>query len=47
VATDVGDVRWLFGNEPGYFITSFKPEDVASKIKLALTFSEKYRRTNG
>ena len=47
VATDVGDIRWLFGNEPGHFITSFDPEDVAEKIKLALEFSEKYGRTNG
>lgn len=47
VATDVGDVRWLFGNEPGHFITSFEPEDVAEKIKLALEFSAKVGRTNG
>jgi glycosyltransferase involved in cell wall biosynthesis len=47
VATDVGDVRWLFGKEPGYFITGFNPEDVANKIKLALIFTEKYGRTNG
>jgi teichuronic acid biosynthesis glycosyltransferase TuaC len=47
VATDVGDVRWLFGSESGYFICSFKPEDVAGKIKMALVFAEKYGRTNG
>ena len=47
VATDVGNVRWLFGNEPGYFITSFDPEDVVDKIKQALEFSEKHGRTNG
>ncbi|MCD4664658.1 MAG: glycosyltransferase family 4 protein [Bacteroidales bacterium] len=47
VATDVGDVQWLFGNEPGHFITGFEPEDVAEKIKMALEFSEKYGRTNG
>ncbi|MFW5795405.1 MAG: glycosyltransferase family 4 protein, partial [Bacillota bacterium] len=33
VATDVGDIRWLFGNEPGHFICSFDPEDVAQKIE--------------
>ncbi|HQG76600.1 MAG TPA: glycosyltransferase family 4 protein [Bacteroidales bacterium] len=47
VATDVGDVRWLFGNEPGYFITGFEPEDVAKNLRLALDFSKRCRRTNG
>jgi len=47
VATDVGDVRWLFADEPGHFITSFEPEDVAEKIKLALQFSKEKGRTNG
>jgi glycosyltransferase involved in cell wall biosynthesis len=47
VATDVGDVKWLFGNEPGHFLTSFDPADVAEKIGQALEFSEKYGRTNG
>jgi len=47
VATNVGDVLWLFGNEPGYFITSFRPEDVAESIKMALDFSKRYGRTNG
>jgi len=47
VATDVGDVRWLFGDEPGYFIADFTPEDFAAKIKMALEFSKKHRRTNG
>ena len=47
VATNVGDVEWLFGNEPGHFITTFEPEDVAEKIKLALQFSKEKGRTNG
>jgi len=47
VATDVGDICWLFGNEPGHLITGFTPEDVADKIKLALEFSKKHGRTNG
>ncbi|MDY0237044.1 MAG: glycosyltransferase family 4 protein [Gudongella sp.] len=47
VATDVGDVRWLFGDEPGHFITSFDPNDVAEKIKLALQFAKERGRTNG
>lgn len=47
VSTDVGDVKWLFGNEPGYYITNFDPHDVAQKIKLAIEFRKKYDRTNG
>jgi glycosyltransferase involved in cell wall biosynthesis len=47
VSTDVGDVRWLFGDEPGYYLTSYDPQDVAEKIKLALDFKEKNGRTNG
>ena len=47
VATNVGDIAWLFGDEPGHFLTDFTPEDVAEKIKMALEFSEKNGRTNG
>ncbi len=47
VATDVGDIAWLFGDEPGHFLTSFDPQDVADKIQAALNFSEKHGRTNG
>ncbi len=44
VSTDVGDVRWVFGNTEGCYITSFEPEDVAHKINKALAFE---KRTNG
>ncbi len=47
VATDVGDVAWLYGDEPGYFLTGFDPRDVAEKIKLALAFSEEKGKTRG
>ena len=47
VATDVGDVRWLFGNEPGHYICNFDPEDVSAKIKHALNFVKQNGRTNG
>jgi len=47
VATDVGDVKWLFGNEPGHYLTSFDPRNVAAKIKLALSFAEEKSRTMG
>lgn len=47
VSTDVGDVRWIFGDTPGCYITSFDPADVAQKLKLALEFSKKHGRTQG
>lgn len=47
VSTNVGDVEWLFGDEPGYFPTSFEAEDVAEKIKLALEYKENHKNTNG
>ena len=47
VATDVGDIKWLFGDEPGHFLTNFEPDDVAEKITQAVEFSKKYGRTKG
>lgn len=47
VSTDVGDVRWLFGDEPGYFLATFDPVDVAEKIKYAIDFRKKHSQTNG
>lgn len=47
VCTDVGDVRWLFGNEPGHFLSKFEPEEFAEKIRLAIKFSQKNGKTNG
>ncbi len=47
VATDVGDIKLMFGNEPGHFLTDFNPENVAKKIQKALEFSEKHSKTNG
>lgn len=46
VSTDVGDVRWVFGNTKGYFISTFDPEDVAEKISLAFDFVETNNRTH-
>jgi len=47
VSTDVGDVRWVFGETEGCYICSFDPEDVAEKIEMALEFSRTKGRTNG
>ena len=44
VSTDVGDVKEVISDTEGCFITSFEPEDVAEKLKLALDFG---KRTNG
>ena len=44
VSTDVGDVRTVIGKTEGCFITSFDAKDIASKLKMALTFN---KRTNG
>lgn len=47
VATAVGDIAWLFGDEPGHFLTSFDYEDVSNKLNMALEFAEKVGQTNG
>ena len=47
VATDVGDIKWLFGTTPGYYIAGFSVEDFAHKIIAALEFSKNTGRTNG
>ena len=47
VSTDVGDVKWVIGDTSGCYLTSFDPEDVAAKLKMALKFSETQGRTRG
>lgn len=47
VSTNVGDVEWLFENEPGCYLTTFESEDVAEKIKQALEFARTNSRSNG
>jgi glycosyltransferase involved in cell wall biosynthesis len=44
VTTDVGDVKNVIDNTEGCYITSFDPEDVATKLNMAFEFG---RRTNG
>lgn len=41
VSTDVGDIKQVIGNTEGCYISSFRPEDIAEKIKLALAFGKK------
>jgi len=44
VSTDAGDTKWVMGDTEGYFISQKDPEDIASKIKMALDYG---RRTEG
>ena len=44
VSTDVGDIKEIIETTDGCFICSFKPEDIANKIQMALKFG---KRTNG
>lgn len=44
VSTDVGDVGELTGKTEGCYMASFEPEDVAEKLKMALSFG---KRTDG
>ena len=47
VSTNVGDVKWVVGETEGCFITSFDPDDVNRKIKMALDFAQKVGQTKG
>ena len=47
VATDAGDVSWVIDDTEGCFITSFKPLDMANKLKDALLFAKDIGRTEG
>jgi glycosyltransferase involved in cell wall biosynthesis len=47
VATDVGDIKWVFGKTEGCYIASFRKEDYAAKLGEALKFSETIGRTTG
>lgn len=47
VATEVGDTKWIMGNTEGCYITGFKPEDVAMKMKAAIEFASDRGKTNG
>jgi glycosyltransferase involved in cell wall biosynthesis len=47
VTTDVGDVKKVISTIEGCYITSFNPYEIAEKIKIALEFSRKNKRTKG
>lgn len=47
VATNVGDIKWLFGDEPGHFIADFSVADFSEKMKSALQFAREKKSTEG
>lgn len=47
VATNVGDIKWLFGNEEGHYLSDFNSEEFANNIINAINFSETHKQTNG
>lgn len=47
VSTDVGDVKYIFGNTAGYFLGLFTPNDLADGINKAILFSNSERKTKG
>lgn len=47
VSTNVGDVKWLFGKEPGHYIANFEVDDYANKLIQAINFSSHNHSTNG
>lgn len=47
VCTDVGDVRWLFGELDGHYITSFSATDTLIQIRKAIAYEEQHSHTHG
>lgn len=47
VSTDVGDVKYIFGNTVGYFLGTFNPNDFAETINKAIRFSNSEGKTEG
>jgi teichuronic acid biosynthesis glycosyltransferase TuaC len=41
VSTDVGDVREVIANTEGCYISTYDPEDVATKLRMALEFGKR------
>lgn len=47
VSTNVGDVKWLFGDEEGFYVSTFEIDNVKSKILQAYEYSLLKGKTNG
>ena len=39
VATNVGDIKWLFGNTPGYYLSTFDVSQFSVAIENAIMYS--------
>ncbi|MEG0517591.1 MAG: glycosyltransferase family 4 protein [Bacteroidales bacterium] len=47
VTTDVGDAKWIIGETQGCYVCRFDANDCAGKIRQAIEFSIKQKKTNG
>jgi teichuronic acid biosynthesis glycosyltransferase TuaC len=47
VCTNVGDVKWLFSNTDGNYVTEFDHQDVSTKLTIAIDFSQNITYTQG
>lgn len=47
VATNIGDIAWLFGDTEGCHLALFDAKEIAEKIVLALQFAQSKGETNG
>lgn len=47
VSVDVGDVKWIFGDTSGCYISQRDAEDCAKKIEQALSYATTHKRTKG
>jgi teichuronic acid biosynthesis glycosyltransferase TuaC len=47
ISTKVGDVKWLFGDLKGHYLSDFNTETYAQKIKTALQNTLDFNQTNG
>ena len=47
VSTDVGDVKQMFGDVDGHYVSSYDPEEMARLIDKALEFQSTHMKTKG
>ena len=47
VSTDVGDVKFVFGNMTGYYLGAFTPNEFAETLNRAIQFSKSEGKANG
>jgi glycosyltransferase involved in cell wall biosynthesis len=47
VSTDVGDVKWLLGQDPAHFLSGFASDEYARVLQLALSYTDKYKYSSG